>query len=163
MIRKEITKEKATERLVALCNRSEQCESDLINKMINWRLSLAIRNEILESLRRQRLVDNSRFAKAYVGDKARFAYWGPQKIRIELIKRKIPSQLITEALKSVDASIWKNGLIHCAETKAKCLDLKGEESWENQQKLYRYLLSRGFSSSSVSKVVKLIKNRQNDL
>ena len=160
MTRKEISKEKALERLVALCNRSEQCEADIINKMIGWRLASADRNEILETLRNQSLVDNSRFAKAYAGDKARFSYWGPQKIRAELIKRRIPSNIITEALHNVEAAVWKNSLLHSADVKAKNLDLIGEDARADLQKLYRYLVSRGFPSASVTKVVSLMKKKQ---
>lgn len=160
MAKKVVTKENAKTRLESVCARSEQCESDLITKMVNWGINCADRNEILDHLRENRFVDNRRFAISYARDKARFSYWGPGKIRVELIKKRIPAILINEAIGEVEQQTWKEGLIKNALSKAKNLDLAGEEGYESRQKLYRYLLSRGFPSSACSKMVTLMKKRQ---
>ncbi|MCH5241274.1 MAG: RecX family transcriptional regulator [Muribaculaceae bacterium] len=162
-MKKEVTKEMAFEKLAALCSRSEQCEFDLNRKMINWGLSSANRKEVLESLRNYHFVDDARFAKSFTNDKARFSSWGPNKIKIELIKRKITQSDIIKALNEVDKSVWKEGLLRCATSKSKHLDLTGEEAWESKQKLFRYLISRGFPSSAVSKVINFIKKKQEEL
>lgn len=160
MPRKEITSEVALSRLESLCSRSEQCEFDLERKLYNWGISAGVRKEIIEKLRENRYVDNSRFARSYSNDKARFAHWGPQKIRIELIKRKIPATLISEALRQVDSRVWREGLLKNAASKAKSLKLLGEDSRSEREKLYRYLISRGFPSSSASKAVSVMVKRQ---
>ena len=162
MLRKEITKEKAFERLVSLCNRSEQCESDIVRKMLNWGLPSRDRIEILDSLKSERLVDDLRFAKAFANDKARFSAWGPLKIRAELVRKRIKSALIKEAVQNVDPNVWKEGLLKCAVSKSRNIDLIGEENWNNRQKLFRFLISRGFSSSSASKAVNLMKKKQEE-
>lgn len=162
MAKKLITKEKALERLQSLCGRSEQCEFDLIRKMINWGINPSDRKEILEYLKENRYLDEARFSRSFANDKARFSAWGPKKIRIELIKRKINSSLISEALHNVDQKYWKEGLLRIANSKAKTLDLVGEESRENKQKLFRYLISRGFPSKSVVVAVNLMKKRQEE-
>lgn len=163
MVKKIVTKEKALERLEALCNRSEQCVFDLERKLITWKIPSLERKEILESLSQDRLLDDLRFAKAYANDKARFSSWGPQKIRAELIRRKIKSSIIKEALQNVASNIWKEGLLRCAESKSRNLDLKGEGAWENGQKLYRFLIGRGFPSDVSSKAVSLMKKRQEEV
>ena len=155
-----MTKEKALERLIVLCNRSEQCEYELNRKLVNWGISSSDRQEILEYLRDSRLVDEARYAKAYTNDKARFSSWGPQKIRIELARRHIHSYLVSEAIGKVENKVWKEGLLRCAVSKSKGLDLIGEEGWDNCQKLFRYLISRGFPSSAVSKAVNIMKKQQ---
>lgn len=160
--KKEITKEKALERLESLCSRSEQCEFDLERKMLNWHLNRADREEVLQSLRENRYVDNTRFANSFAMDKARFSSWGPGKIRMELILKKIPSAVIKSALERVEPQVWKDGLIKSARSKARSLDFTGEDSYKEAQKLYRYLISRGFSSSSVSKIVKAISKQDYD-
>lgn len=162
MVRKEISKDKALERLILLCNKSEQCEFDLYRKMLNWRIPSIDRKEILEYLKENKLLDDRRFANAYANDKARFSSWGPQKIRAELILRKIKSNFIKEALGNIDSQIWKEGLRRCALSKSKGLDLVGEEAYTNYQKLFRYLISRGFPSGAVSKVINLIKQKSNN-
>ena len=162
MQKKPITKEKALERLESLCSRSEQCQSDLIRKLINWGITSTDRKEIMETLIENRFVDDARFARSYASDKARFSAWGPNKIKAELIKRRIKANLISEALKNVEQATWKSGLLRCVSNKAKNLDLTGEEEWDNRQKLFRYLISRGFPSSSVSKAINFIQSKQEE-
>lgn len=159
-MKKPVTKESAFERMAALCSRSEQCESDIYRKLMTLGLAPSDRNEIIEKLKTERFVDDSRFARSYASDKARFSAWGPYKIKMELIKKRIRETFITEAIAKVESSVWKEGLLRCAVGKAKNLQLTGEESRENRNRLYKYLISRGFSSSTSSKAVAYMAKKQ---
>lgn len=162
MNNKPVTKEKALARLAALCSRSEQCEDDLIKKLISWKLDKTTRNEIIEYLKDNKFLDNERYTRSYVNDKAKFSFWGPSKIRAELIRKRIPSSLINSALETIDSEIWKTGLIKNAISKSKNIDLLGEEAYKERQKLMRYLIGRGFSATSASKAVSIMKKRQEE-
>lgn len=159
-MKKPLTKEAALERLASLCSRSEQCEYDLTKKMFNWGIPSSERKIILDYLKENRYLDDIRFAKSFANDKARFSSWGPYKIRMELARKRIKGPIATEVIKNIDNGVWKEGIMKCANAKAKNLDLTGEESWENSRKLFRYLVSRGFPSAISSKVVDLMKKRQ---
>lgn len=161
-MKKPITKEKALERLAGLCSRSEQCEADLVRKLYNWGITQSEQKEILDHLKEHRYLDESRFARSFVNDKARFSHWGPYKIKMELIRKKVSSKLISEAIKDVDPEVWKEGLLKVAAAKARTLDLFGEEGYDNRQKLFRYIVSRGFPSSPASKAVNLMKKKQEE-
>lgn len=161
--KKPITKEIAISKLEALCSRSEQCEADIEKKMFTWGLSSSIRKEIIDYLKEERYVDNSRYARSFANDKARFSYWGPHKVRVELGRKRIAPQLIKEAIEQIDNNVWKEALLKNAVSKAKHLDLIGESGWENRQKLYRYLISRGFPSSAAVKAVNMMKKRQEEV
>lgn len=163
MPKKPITKEGAIARLESLCSRSEQCEYDLDRKMINWGLNSTQRKEILVHLKENKYLDNARFSRSYVNDKARFSSWGPYRIRLELIKKRIDKTFIDDALRQVDPAIWKEGLLKCAVSKTKNLDLTGEEGYSECQKLFRYLISRGFPSTASSKAVKMMKKKQEEM
>ena len=152
--KKPITKEGAISRLESLCSRSEQCEYDLEQKMFRWGLPKPDREEVMAHLKEHRYVDNARFARSYANDKARFSSWGPFKIRIELAKKRIPGTMITEALQNVEQDVWREGLWKIATSKARSLDIKGEDGYDDRQKLYRYLLSRGFPSKACSSVIR---------
>ena len=157
-----LTKEKALERLASLCSRSEQCESDLTKKLLNWDINAGERKEIIEYLKENRYLDDARYAKSFANDKARFSSWGPYKIRFELTKKHINSSLIKEALSRVELSVWKEGLLRNAEAKARTLDLCGEKGYEDRQKLFRYLIGKGFPSDSASKAVSLMRKRREE-
>lgn len=160
--RKVLTKEQALSRLTSLCGRSEQCEYEVIKKMKGWGLSPTHIKDVLDYLKENRFVDDVRYARSYINDKARFSSWGPYKIKLELIKRRIPSKIIDPALKEVDPSIWKEAVLKCGRNKSRSLDLRGEEGYENSRKLYSYLISRGFSSALSSKVVRLMQKEQEE-
>lgn len=158
--KKRITAEQALKRLTSLCSRSEQCEYDLSKKLISWRIKESDRNSILEYLRNNRYIDEKRFANNYALDKSQFSLWGPSRIRMELSRRKIKSEMIKEALEGVDPKIWKDSLLRLSNAKAKSLDLTGEESYKEGQKLLRYLIGRGFPMKSSLKALELMKKRQ---
>lgn len=160
--RKPLLKEEALNRLESLCSRSEQCEFDLIRKLINWGLHGDDRKEIIENLRENKFVDDKRFARCYANDKARFSAWGPYKIKFELIKRKIMQPYISAALSNVPNDVWKEGILRCAAVKSRNLNLMGEEGYEDRQKLFKYLISRGYPSASASKVVSIMKKKQEE-
>lgn len=161
--RKPITKEKAIEKLESLCSRSEQCEYELRKKLNNWGIRQGDIKEIIDHLIEQRYLDDGRYARSFAHDKARFSSWGPFKIRIELARRRINPLLISEALQNIDQSVWKEALKKVSETKSRSLDLVSEEEgYVGRQKLFRYLISRGFPSSASSKAVMLMKRRQED-
>lgn len=161
-MKKPFTKEKALEKLAALCSRSEQCEFDLTRKLCNWLVPPSDRKEIIDYLRDNRYLDDERFARSFTNDKARFSHFGPFRIRMELVKRKIPAPLIKNALEQVDKEVWKQGLLKNASAKARNLDLIGEVGYNNRNKLLRYLISRGFSSSSSLKAVEYFRKKQEE-
>lgn len=161
MRQKIITKEKALQRLESLCSRSEQCESDLKRKMVGWGLNPGDREEVLESLRANRYVDDSRFARSYAHYKAAFAAWGPLKIKGELIKKKIKAPVISEALKAVEQDVWKEGLLKNALAKARNLNFDGDEYYVSRRKLFQYLIGRGFPAAAATKAVQKVTPRAN--
>lgn len=155
-----LTKEKAKTRLMSLCARSEQCEYDILQKMFRWGLSEQDREEVIDFLKENRYIDNGRYASGFAMDKARFSHWGPIKIKMELLKKRIPAEMIKAALSSVDKEVWKEGLKKNLFSKSRHLNLLGEEGYENGNKLLRYLVSRGFPMSSCIKAVGYMKKLQ---
>lgn len=150
----EITPEAARLRMADLCSRSEQCEADIRQKL--YRLGLQARQvqEIVEYLIEHKFIDNARFARSFARDKCRFSAWGRNKIRVALIAKRISSPLISQALDSIDEADYVSALKRIAEAKAKTLDLKGSDAYENRVKLFRHIIARGFESDLASKAVK---------
>lgn len=161
-MKKIITKERALERLESLCGRSEQCEFEINRKLINWGISLSDRREIIASLIENKYLDNSRYARSFTNDKAKFSSWGPYKIKMELLKRHIESKYIVQALEGINPLIWKEGLLKSAKAKLRNIDLIEEEVLKNKQKILRYLLNRGYSLSSSSKVIEMLMRQKKD-
>ena len=162
MAKKPITSEAACLKMASLCSRSEQCEADILKKLMNLGLSSGDRKEVMEYLKEERYVDNHRFAGSYARDKARFSSWGPLKIKAMLISKRIPSAIITEALRSVESQVWKDGINKLAAAKSKSLDLTGNDGREDRIKLYRYLLGRGYTSAQSIETVRNMRTLQEE-
>lgn len=152
-MKKPLSLDAATARLEELCVRSEQCSHDLRQKLYKWGLS-SRSDEVITGLIERKFVDDERFARAYVRDKYRFDRWGRLKIMRGLMAKRIPSQLIREALSEIDVKEYARNCY--ALLKSKNSQLRDEDGpWQRKQKLMRFAAGRGYEAALV---VKLLDN-----
>lgn len=137
-------------RMAGLCARSEQCTFDIAQKLYKAGLPSEKREEIISYLTANRYLDDARFARSFASFKVRFSGWGKQKIRMALASKRINSGLISEALDYIDENDYLDALKRAIESKKKGLDLTRRE---DKAKLYRHLISRGFESSLILKMI----------
>jgi len=135
--------EQALHRLAAYCSRSERCIHDVKQKMVAWEIPANQQIQIIQHLQKEKFLDEERYCKAFVNDKAKYNRWGIDKIRFELRKKQIPEILIQEALKNLNPEESRERLRLLIEQKKK--SVKGKNEWEIRQKLLRFAASRGFS------------------
>lgn len=164
MLKKQISKEVAIQRLETLCVRGEQCRYDLQEKLRRWGIFPSEWEEILDSLEERRFFSDSRFAAAFAHDKMLFNRWGKMKITMALRAKRIPSSLIREALDELSDEEYERTLREFLQAKARSipnLTLPDNPSAEERQlnyeartKLYRAALSRGFESPLISRLLK---------
>jgi regulatory protein len=146
-----LTCEHALRRLAAYCSRTERCIWDVRCKMDAWKISSGQQNQIIQQLRKEKFLDEERYCKAFVNDKAKYNRWGINKIRFELRKKEIPESLIQEALKNLDPEENRERLRLLIEQKKKTV--KGKNEWDIRQKLLRFAVSRGFSQEDIESVM----------
>ena len=135
--------EQALHRLAAYCSRSERCIHDVKQKMVAWEIPANQQIQIIQHLQKEKFLNEERYCKAFVNDKAKYNRWGIDKIRFELRKKQIPEILIQEALKNLNPEESRERLRLLIEQKKK--SVKGKNEWEIRQKLLRFAASRGFS------------------
>ncbi len=146
-------------KMADLCARSEQCEYEIREKLRKQMLPSSEIEKILSFLIKERFIDNSRYAHSFTNDKVRFSGWGRNKIRQALALRRIPSQMISEALSEIDQEEYNSALFKAANAKAKNLDL---EEYDDRARLYRHLLSRGYESSLISDAIRCIRRSRSE-
>lgn len=135
-------------KLSALCASAEYCEYDLRKKARNWDTPL---DSIISRLRKERFIDDSRYAHAFVRDKFRYNHWGRVRISQELKMRKISADIIEEALCEIPEEDNLDTLRRLIDTKRK--SVKGKSEYEIRGKLIRFALGRGFQMDDIIKVV----------
>jgi len=143
--------EQALHRLAAYCSRAERCEWDICRKMDEWEIPAEQQNQIIQKLQKEKFLDEERYCKAFVSDKAKYNRWGIHKIRFELRKKQISEPLIRKALENLDPEENRERLRLLIEQKKK--SVKGKNEWEIRQKLLRFASSRGFSQSDIESVL----------
>lgn len=141
---------KVTDRLRGLCSRREYSTHDVLQKAIRaLEGDTDAAEEVVETLVKEKYVDDLRYASAFARDKASIQGWGEVKIRYMLSAKKISREVIEQALSEIDTERASSKLQKLLETKYKSL----REDPQCRLKLLRFALGRGYSYDEVSKVV----------
>lgn len=143
----------ALAKLQELCARSEQCSHEVMTKLAGWGITPEVSRKILALLKRDRYVDDRRYAAAFVRDKVVFNRWGRNKIKLALITKRLDSDLIAEAMDEIDPDEYRGALVEVVRNKARMM--AETESYESRTKILKHAVSRGFE---VSMALEIIKN-----
>ena len=157
MQRKPITPDNAFLKLATLCTRSEQAEDDLRKKLHDWGLTPSDTDAVIARLKRERYLDNERFARAYCRDKLRFNGWGRIKIAYMLRGKGIEQEYIDAALAEIDEEQYVTILNDALIAKAKTLSGKSDE--QVRASLLRFVSSRGFEPSIIFPAIERISSK----
>lgn len=155
-MKKTISPESALTRLEALCARSEQCSADCLAKMKRWGLSDSASRAILDDLVGRRFVDDIRFARAYVRDKYLFARWGRRKIVAGLYAKRIPRDIINEALGEIDIRRYASVAFRLLAAKRRQLPAD-MPLFDARRRLLAFGMARGFETALVIKILESTK------
>ena len=109
---------------------------------------------MLRQLTEQGFINEERFAKAFVKDKFAFNGWGRIKIAHQLRQKGIPSEVIEEAMTSIDDEAYRQRLIELL--RAKWRTVQGREPRAAWAAMMRFAASRGFESSMAGECVKQV-------
>lgn len=146
---KEVKPEQALVRLEELCARSEHSSGELRTKLRQWRIAPADAEEIIESLTARRFVDDSRFARAFVRDKYRFARWGRIKIRLQLRAKGVDTDTISEALELIDSKEYSR--ILARQLLARMRRSPNVQDPAERQKIFRTMIAKGYEPSLIAR------------
>ena len=133
------------------CSRREYCTKDILakaEKALEGNREEA--QKILQTLIKEKYVDDLRYAEAYARDKSSIAGWGEVKIRYMLSAKGIDRETISKALEEIDVRKADDRLHKLLENKYRTL--KDDPQW--RMKLLRFALGRGYSYDEVNSVLK---------
>jgi len=146
-----LTFEQSYRKAADYCAAQEHCVSEMIQKLKQWGFDNSSIYKISKKLIEEDFINEKRFALAYARGKFRNNKWGKVKIVAELMSRHIPESLIYESLEQIEDEEYDDTIQQLAEKKSKQL---GDDNNENQQKIIRYLASKGFEISRIVSVLK---------
>lgn len=149
---------KVLDRLRNLCSRREYCSADVIKKAEAGLRKYPDNNvkdlseasaSILDSLIKDKYVDDSRYAAAYAREKSSIYGWGPAKISYALSCKGVDREIIKKAFGEVDVAASDAKLVKLLQNKSRSL----EKDPQRRMKLIRFALGRGYSYDKVIKVI----------
>lgn len=140
---KEVTEQGAYLELASRCARAEHCQYDLLEKMRQWGMTEEARARVMERLTRERYVDDERYARAFVKDKIRYNKWGRRKVEQALWAKHISDDIREQVLNEIDDEEYLNVLRPLLKQKRRTTT--GKTSYEQNTKLIRFALGRGFT------------------
>ena len=142
-----VTVLQALEKTKNYCAMEEHCQFDVRRKLFSWNIEGEKAEWIIGELICEGYINEERFAKAFARGKFNIKSWGKQKITNELKKRNISNYCIRQALLEINEDNYTERLHDIA---LKWLDKhKSETSIAKKQKLFRYLISKGYQMNEV--------------
>ena len=135
------------------CSYRERCSYEIKQKMKELGADEKTAEKIIISLTENDFLNDERFAQLFTSGKFRIKRWGKNKIRAELRIKKIPDSIISNALDSIDEAEYQNTIQHLIKKKER--EVKSEKPAVKSQKIFRFLLSKGFESELIWKCINL--------
>ena len=138
-----------------LCSRQEKCSSEIMEKLKKFKVQEASMVKVLQTLKKEGFIDESRYAGMFVRDKLRINRWGKIKIQYMLSAKRIPDEIIREAMEGIDDQNYLEILKEELSKKQK--SVKAENPFEVRNKLTRFAQQRGFESGLIFQVLDEMK------
>lgn len=130
----------------------QRSEKEIINKLKQKEYEENIINNTLEYLRRNNLINDLEFAKSFMRDKINLNKYGPQRIKHELYKKGISSDIAKQIIDEYDHDDEYSNALQLAEKKIS--SYKNDDRNAIYRKLGGFLQRKGYSYGCVSKVLK---------
>ncbi len=146
-----MTGQQAYSRLTALCARSEHCQQEMLEKMRQWGVTDEEQAQVMARLVKEKYVDDSRYARAFVNDKVHYDRWGHRKVEQALRQKHIDAEICREVLDAVPPQDYVEALKPLLKQKRR--STKAANAYELNMKLTRYALSRGYGIDIVKQCI----------
>lgn len=143
--------QKALARASRYCAEQDRAEFDVRRKLNDWKVPEELHTEIIETLKKEKFIDETRFARTFVRSKFRNNRWGRIKIAYALRQKNIPEDLIAESLKELKDEDYRRTLKELVAKKARTI--KSDSDYEKKQKVAQSMASKGYETGLIYEVV----------
>lgn len=145
--KKTYTVQEATRKLEYYCAYQERCHQEVRNKLKSMHMIPEAIDVIIVHLIKHNFLNETRFAKTFVGGKFRIKAWGRRRLTAELQKKDISKVNINQALAEIEESDYIEVFNSLAEKKANSISETNKHI--KKRKLIDYLLYRGWETHLV--------------
>lgn len=142
---------KVLKKAFALLSRRDHSRSELQTKLVRRNFAYDNIEYVLSECERLGFIDDDKFAARYV-EELRCNGYGIFRLREKLYRKGISKEIITSTLAALDMNEEKTLACEAMANKLRQLSRENDEQ-KKRQKLYRYLISRGFAADMVRELL----------
>ncbi|UMB59973.1 RecX family transcriptional regulator [Lutibacter sp. A80] len=150
--KKSYTVDEATKVLENYCAYQERCHKEVEQKLYDLNMISEAKDHIILHLLQHNYLNEERYAKSFVRGKFGIKKWGKIKIINQLKFKGISDYNIKSGLKEINESEYLETLQTIAEKKLPLI--KETNPYKKSTKLATFLISKGFESELVFRIVK---------
>lgn len=147
-----IGEDEAWKRITRYCAYQERCHAETRDKLYSYGLYAEQVEELLGKLINENYLNEERFSLAFARGKSRLKGWGTKKIELELKRRHVSDWCIKRAIQSLDQLEYNQTAMRLLEKKRALLH-KEKNPKLKEQKLKRYLLSKGYDWQTIGSLM----------
>ncbi len=142
------------EKLCHFCEYAERCKYDVAKKCYALKIPKTEVEGYMEQLEKSGFLSEKRYIKTFIDSHFTKKKWGASKIRAALSSKGIKDSQYKDLLKDIDQEDYYNTALKLAEKKT--TSIKSKSPQDHKMKLMRFLMSKGFESAVISRVMKKI-------
>jgi len=143
------------EKLCHFCEYQERCRYDVSKKCYTLKIPKAEVSGYLEQLEKSGFLNEKRYIKTFIDSHFTKKKWGAAKIRAALSSKGLKESQYKDLLKEIDQEDYYATALKLAEKKT--TSIKSKSPQDHRLKLMRFLMSKGFESAVIGRVMKKIK------
>lgn len=149
MSAKVYTISQALEKLKSYCAYQERSHFEVEKKLNSIGFFNDDVDQVIYHLIQDNFLNEERFVQAFVSGKLRYKHWGKNKILQHLKQHRVSSFLLKDAFKEISSEEYLH--ILSIELNKKNNQLSFEANFlKKKQKIFNYLIQKGFSYSDIS-------------
>ncbi|SHI32086.1 regulatory protein [Hymenobacter daecheongensis DSM 21074] len=145
--RKFYTPSEALPKIAAFCAYQERNQKEVESKLREYGLNEDEAGEIIIRLSREKLLDEERYAQAFVRGKYRIKKWGRRRIMQELKQKGISDYCIKVGMKEIDGDEYFQNLVDVLEKRNRVEKERNQRL--RRQKLTLFMTVKGYENDLI--------------
>jgi regulatory protein len=153
---KNMSYDRAREKAMRYCSYQERCVLDLEKRFYAWNVKKEEWDKLLDYLIEEDFLNENRYIEAFVRGKFKMKKWGKNKIKMGLVVKRVydEKQFNLAFEEEIEEEEYLNTIKTLIEKKALLIDEPDE--LKRRDKLYRFMLSKGYESELILKELDII-------
>ncbi|GAA4001660.1 regulatory protein RecX [Hymenobacter fastidiosus] len=145
--RKFYTPSEALPKIAAFCAYQERNQKEVESKLREYGLNEDEAGEIIIRLSREKMLDEERYAQAFVRGKVRIKKWGRRRITQELKQKGISDYCIKAGMKEIDGDEYYQNLVDVLEKRDRVEKERNQRL--RRQKLIMFMTVKGYENDLI--------------